>query len=114
MPQFKKHNKFIRILTTCILPAGWYLFQGLRDYERARSELLLAQRTLPNDADIFSLAGSIDRRQGHWQQSTQELQRAADLDPSNLFRLQQLAASYHVLRRYANEDTIYDRALVVA
>jgi TolB-like protein/Tfp pilus assembly protein PilF len=93
---------------------GWYFFQGLRDYERARSELELAQRTLPNDADIFSLAGSIDRRQGHWQQSTQELQRAVDLDPSNLFRLQQLAASYHILRRYAKEEAIYDRALSVA
>jgi TolB-like protein/Tfp pilus assembly protein PilF len=93
---------------------GWYFFQGLRDYDRARAELLLAQRTLPNNADIFSLAGSIDRRQGRWQQSTQELQRAVDLDPSNLFRLQQLAASYHVLRRYAAEDAIYDRALAVA
>ncbi|HWY75738.1 MAG TPA: FlgO family outer membrane protein [Verrucomicrobiae bacterium] len=93
---------------------GWYLFQGLRDYERARSELQIAQRTLPNDADIFSLAGSIDRRQGRWQQSTQELQRAVDLDPSNLFRLQQLAASYHILRRYAKEEAIYDRALSVA
>jgi TolB-like protein/Tfp pilus assembly protein PilF len=93
---------------------GWYFFQGLRDYERARRELQLAQRTLPNDADIFSLAGSIDRRQGRWQQSTQELQRAVDLDPGNLFRLQQLAASYHVLRRYSNEEAIYDRALVIA
>jgi len=93
---------------------GWYFFQGLRDYERASNELKLAQRTLPNDADIFSLAGSIDRRRGRWQQSTQELERAADLDPSNLFRLQQLAASYHVLRRYAKEEAIYDRALAVA
>jgi TolB-like protein/Tfp pilus assembly protein PilF len=93
---------------------GWYFFQGLRDYERARSELELARRTLPNDADILSLAGSIDRRQGHWQRSNQELQRAVDLDPSNLFRLQQLAASYHVLRRYPKEEAIFDRALFVA
>src|SRR5207245_3651409 len=65
---------------------GWYLYQGLRDYEQARNELQLAQRTLPNDADIFSLAGSIDRRQGRWQQSTRDLERAVDLDPGNLFR----------------------------
>jgi TolB-like protein/Tfp pilus assembly protein PilF len=93
---------------------GWYLFQGLRDYNRARTELQLAQRTFPNDANILSLAGAIDRRQGRWRQSTQELQRAVDLDPGNLFRLQQLAASYHVLRRYADERAIYDRALAVA
>lgn len=93
---------------------GWYFYQGLRDYDRARAELRFAQRTLPNNAEIFSLAGSIDRRQGQWQQSTQELQRAVDLDPSNLFRLQQLAASYHVLRRYPAEDAIYNRALALA
>ncbi|HST31766.1 MAG TPA: FlgO family outer membrane protein [Chthoniobacterales bacterium] len=93
---------------------GWYFFQGLRDYSRARNELKLAQRTLPNDAEIFSLAGSIDRRQGRWEQSTQELERAAEVDPGNLFRLQQLAASYHVLRRYENEKAIYDRALTIA
>ena len=93
---------------------GFYLFQGLRDYDRARAELQLAQRTLPNDADIFSLAGAIDRRQGRWGQSTHELERAVDLDPSSLFRLQQLAASYHVLRRYRDEQAIYDRAVRVA
>jgi TolB-like protein/Tfp pilus assembly protein PilF len=93
---------------------GWYFYQGLRDYNNAREELKLAQRTLPNNADIYSLSGSIDRRQGRWQQSTQELERAVELDPSNLFRLQQLGASYHVLRRYANEKTIYDRALAIA
>ncbi len=92
---------------------GLYLFQGLRDYDRARRELQLAQRSLPNDANIFSLAGSIDRRQGQWQQSTAELRRAVDLDPSNLFHLQQLAASYHVLRRYSDETAVYDRALTI-
>jgi tetratricopeptide (TPR) repeat protein len=93
---------------------GWYFFQGLRDYDRARAELQLAKRTLPNDPDIFSLAGSIDRRQGRWAQSTQRLERAVEVDPGNLFRLQQLAASYHVLRRYPDEDAIYARALSVA
>jgi tetratricopeptide (TPR) repeat protein len=68
---------------------------------------------LPNDPDIFSLAGSIDRRQGRWAQSTQRLERAVEVDPGNLFRLQQLAASYHVLRRYPDEDAIYARALSV-
>jgi serine/threonine-protein kinase len=92
---------------------AWYLYQGLRDYDHARQELNLAQRSLPNNAELFSLAGAIDRRQGRWQQSTQELRRAVELDPGTAFRLQQLAASYHVLRRYSNEEEVYDRALIV-
>lgn len=93
---------------------GLYLFQGLRDYDNARRELRLAQRSLPNEANIFSLSGSIDRRQGRWNPSTTELQRAVELDPSNLFHLQQLAASYHVLRRYDDEKKRYDRAVIIA
>ena len=93
---------------------GWYFYQGLHDYERARSELQLAQRSFPNDADILSLSGSIDRRQGRWIQSTRELEHAVEVDPGNLFRLQQLAASYHVLRRYDAEQTIYNRAIAIA
>ena len=92
---------------------GWYFYQGVRDYESARRELALAQRTLPNNADLFMLAGSIDRREGRWDESTRKLQRAVELDPHNLLRLQQLAGSYHLLRRYSEEAGIYARALAI-
>src|SRR5205807_10290971 len=35
------------------LALAWYAYQGFRDYDRARAELDLAQRTLPNNADIY-------------------------------------------------------------
>ena len=35
-----------------------------------KAELAIAQRTLPNDPQIFELAGYIDRRQGRWEEST--------------------------------------------
>ncbi len=53
-----------------ISPAVGTFFQGLRDYDQARAELKLAQRSMPNNPEIFSLAGAIDRRQGRWDQST--------------------------------------------
>ncbi len=96
------------------LARAWYFYQGLTDYQRARSELAFAQRTLPNNPDVFSLIGFIGRREGRWDESTQNLGRAVELDPLNLSRLQQLSSSYHLLRRYADEAAINDRAITVA
>jgi TolB-like protein/class 3 adenylate cyclase/Flp pilus assembly protein TadD len=96
------------------LTRAWYFYQGLSDYDKARAELTLAQRTLPNDPDVFSLLGFIGRREGRWEESTRNLERAAELDPVNLGRLQQLSSSYHLLRRYADEAIINDRAFALA
>jgi TolB-like protein len=96
------------------LARAWYFYQGLTDYEKARSELAFAQNTLPNNPDVFSLIGFIGRREGRWDESTRNLERAVELDPLNLSRLQQLSSSYHLLRRYADEAAINDRAVTLA
>jgi hypothetical protein len=40
-----------------------HLYFGYFDYDRARAELAIAHRTLPNNAEVFWLSGIIDRRQ---------------------------------------------------
>ena len=90
-----------------------YYYYGFRDYVRARSELAVARRTLPNDAEIFLYTGLIDRREGHWDDSTRNLERALDLDPHNLFTLQQLALSYLTQHRYQDAIRIDDRTLTI-
>src|SRR5205807_3254044 len=87
-----------------------YYYHGFRDYQRARSELAIARQTLPNSADVFRYTGFIDRRQGHWEEATRNLERAVELDPRNFFILQQLALTYQSQRRYADEARTYDRA----
>src|SRR2546430_13758801 len=54
------------------------------DLDRARQELKPAQVSLPNDPAPFLLAGYIDRRQGHWDESTSNMERALELDPQNV------------------------------
>jgi TolB-like protein/Tfp pilus assembly protein PilF/class 3 adenylate cyclase len=91
--------------------ANYYYF-GFLDYSRARSELTIARRTLPNNADVFVYTGFIDRREGHWEEATHNLERALELDPRNLFTLQQLATyTYYPQRRYVDAVRTYDRAL---
>jgi serine/threonine-protein kinase len=90
-----------------------YYYHGFRDYARARRELALARRTLPNNADTFLYTGFIDRREGHWEKATRNMERAVEVDPRNFFILQQLALAYGRQRRYADEARTYDRALEI-
>jgi tetratricopeptide (TPR) repeat protein len=90
-----------------------YYYNGFRDYGRARSELVIARRALPNNADVFRYTGMIDRREGHWDEATRNLERALELDPRNFFTLQQLALAYGWQHRYADEVRTYDRALAI-
>src|SRR5262249_18784839 len=90
-----------------------HLYWGYLDYDRARNQLSLARKSLPNEPCAFVLAGYIDRRQGRWDESTKNLERAVELDPQNPAILQQLALSYSSMRRYADEERVYDRAIAV-
>jgi TolB-like protein/Tfp pilus assembly protein PilF len=85
------------------------LYRGYLDYDRALAELEVAVGTLPNDPRVFELQGYVRRRQGRWEEAMQNLERAADLDPRNVFTLEQTALSYQLLRRYAEAESVLDR-----
>ncbi len=87
------------------------LYQGYLDYDGALAELEVARQTLPNDSRVFELTGYIHRRQGHWEESARNLERAIELDPRNVRTLQSSATSCQLLRHYAEEEAKYDRVL---
>ena len=89
------------------------LYRGYLDYDGALAELEIAIQTLPNDPRVFELEGYIQRRQGRWEEAIRNLERAADLDPHNVFTLEQLALSYQLLRRYAETESLLDRILTI-
>jgi serine/threonine-protein kinase len=89
------------------------LYRGYLDYDGALAELELARKSLPNDPMVFELKGYIERRRGKQQEALQSLERAVDLDPRNFFTLQQIAASYDLLQRYADEAAMLERALSI-
>ena len=91
-----------------------HLYWGHLDYGRARQELTAAQHALPNDATAFLLAAYIDRRQGRWEDSVQNFDRAAELDPRNAIILQQFSLTYENLHRYSDMVAVLDRALTIS
>jgi TolB-like protein/Tfp pilus assembly protein PilF len=88
-----------------------HLYRGYRSHEGALAELTLARRALPNNSSVFELIGFIARRQGRWEESTINLKRALELDPRNLFFLQQLSFTYEFQRRYRDLAVVLDQAL---
>src|SRR5438874_6677561 len=89
------------------------LYEGYLDYDAALAELEVAAKTLPNSASVFELKGYIERRQGKQEEAVRSLERAIDLDPRNSYMLQQIALSYRLLHRFAEQKSVLDRALAI-
>jgi serine/threonine-protein kinase len=84
------------------------------DYETALKEVEIARHRLPNAADVFALPAYIHRRQGHWENCASNLERAVQLDPRNVWLLQDSAQTYQFLRRFSEAAAAWDRTLAVA
>jgi TolB-like protein/Flp pilus assembly protein TadD len=89
------------------------LYHGYLDYNGALAELRIARQNLPNDPRVFELTGYVQRRQGHWEESTRNLERAIEFDPRNLNILEQITLNYRLLRRYAEEKSAWDRMVAI-
>jgi serine/threonine-protein kinase len=93
------------------LAAHFYL--GYLDYDRARDELAIAVRTLPNNARIFEWSGRVDRRQGRWHDAVRNLEHAMELDPRNVNILEAAAVTYSYMRDYGQAKAIFDRIIAL-
>jgi serine/threonine-protein kinase len=91
------------------LALGYLYYRGDRDYERALRELAVAKNGLPNDADIFLVIGSIERRQGNWSQSTTDLEKAASLSPKDASLWANVGTNYQCLRNFPAAAKAFDR-----
>jgi len=95
------------------LALACHLFLGYSDYDRARAELALAQQSLPNNPQVYQLAGSMDRCQRRWADAIHNLERACELDPRNLPYLIGLGAIYGWLHDYDQHARIMDRIVAL-
>jgi TolB-like protein/Flp pilus assembly protein TadD len=95
------------------LAQGFVLYYGERDYKGALEEFAIAQRGLPNDFQVYLIIGAIQRRQGEWEQSTANLEKAATLNPKDTWPLQNLFFNYRMTRNFEAANRVVDRALAI-
>jgi len=96
------------------LALAQHYYYAHRDYGRARQELVLARLTLPNESRIPLLAAYIDRREGRWEKSLEDIAQALELNPRDFSVLQQIALTYEALGRYKEMAATLDRVLAIA
>jgi TolB-like protein/Tfp pilus assembly protein PilF len=95
------------------LAMGFSLYYGDNEFEAALKEFEIAQRGLPNEAEIYLALGAIQRRLGKWSESTASLEKAASLNPKDGWVFQQLAFNYQMLRDFDSANKTIDRGLKV-
>jgi TolB-like protein/Tfp pilus assembly protein PilF len=96
------------------LALGFSIYYVERDYDRALAELALAQKGLPNEAEVYLAIGAIQRRQGKWDESDANLEKAVSLSPNETWPMQNLALNYQMERRFDDGNKLIDRALKLA
>jgi TolB-like protein/class 3 adenylate cyclase/Tfp pilus assembly protein PilF len=96
------------------LAVARHLYAGYLDYDRAKQELAIAQPMLPNSSELFELKGYIERRQGHWLESTSNLRKVLELDPLNFFVVGNISGNYQWLREYEQARAFLDGVLAIA
>jgi tetratricopeptide (TPR) repeat protein len=95
------------------LARGFAYYYGDNNYDAALQEFEIAQRGLPNDAEVYLAIGAIQRRQGKWQESNANLEKAVSLNPKDVWPLQNLAFNYQMLRDFDKANKAIDRALAL-
>lgn len=95
------------------LALGFSLYYGDRDYDAALKELAIAERGMPNESQISLVIGAIQRRQGHWAESTANLEKAVSLSPNDTWVMLNLSYNYWMLRDYDAANRVVDRGLAI-
>ena len=94
--------------------ARYYYYVGIStgDYDRARDELAIVRRKLPNNAEALMIRAQIDRHQNRWDASLANLQKANDLDPRNDVVAWRLRQIYFEMHRYSDLEQLQTKQAV--
>jgi serine/threonine-protein kinase len=93
---------------------GDYHYYGRLDYDRALEQYLWVQRRQPGNSDAAALIAWIQRRQGDWESSIINAERALELDPRNTVWVAGQAQNYFYTRQYSLAETYFQRAIALA
>ena len=90
---------------------GYYHYACLKDYDTAVRYFEQARQFLPNSSQIPESLAYVARRRGQWDRSESYFNEAERLDPRNVNLLASHAASFIVLRRFAEALRKLDQVL---
>ena len=92
---------------------SWY-YWGSLDYRRALEQFNAVRERQPNNSELLWLIGSVQRRQGNYEQALADFGRAARLDPRSQVFAFEVGGTLQGLRRYPDAERHYDEAIALA
>jgi serine/threonine protein kinase/tetratricopeptide (TPR) repeat protein len=91
-----------------------HLYRAYHDYQRARVQIALARRGLPNEAKAIFLEADMDAREGNIEKAIREFTQAITLDPRNAILVERLADMFFGMRQFRAAEQAFDRAIDLA
>jgi TolB-like protein/Flp pilus assembly protein TadD len=95
------------------LALGLYYYWGFFDYAKALEQLELARAAQPSNSYILAVMAYVRRRQGNWEEAAALMEEALRLDPLMDARAFDLGDIYMRMRRYADAERAFDRAIAL-
>jgi TolB-like protein len=95
------------------LALGYYHYHGFRDYPAALAEFEVARAAAPNDAEVIAAIGYVQRRLGRFDDALAQIDAAISRDPRNTLLAYERGLTLFTMRRYAEADQAYLRALTL-
>jgi serine/threonine-protein kinase len=93
---------------------GYLQYWCRRDFESARGHFEAALERQPSNSELLTAIGYVERRRGRWPEATARLAEALRYDPRSSLRTLDLADTYMSTRRYAEAESLFDRATRLA
>jgi serine/threonine-protein kinase len=93
---------------------GDYYYYGEQNFEQALEEFVRVQRRQPGNSDALALIAWILRRQGEWERSIANAERALELDPRNPVWVIGQAQNHYYTNRYAEGEAYFQRSIALA
>jgi tetratricopeptide (TPR) repeat protein len=96
------------------LAMGYYYYWGHRDYDQALEWFSKARKGLPNRIEVFEAIAYIQRRQGRFEESIENLNKAIERNPRNRLLLLNQGFSHTFVREYQEAERYFDRGIALA
>jgi len=93
------------------LALGHYYYHGRLDYDRALEQFAIVRKSQPNNSELLSFIGYVQRRQGKFEEALANIKKACELDPLSCHIAYEVALTFELLRKYPEAELYYDRAI---
>ena len=92
---------------------GEYHYFANKDYQKALEELTVAEKGLPNNAEILEARGFILRRMGRWSEALDDHRRSFELNPRDSEAAMIVAWTLTPMRKYREAMEHCDQSIAL-